>query len=58
MAHKHTHSEFIPSPFKVVNEYETEFVKLGTLMVAEATDDVLKELAKITSTSINELKSK
>lgn len=58
MAHKHKHSEFIPSPFKVVNEYETEFVKLGTMMVAEATDDVLKELAKITSTSINKLKTK
>ena len=58
MAHKHKHSEFIPSPFKVVNEYETEFVKLGTMMVADATDDVLKELAKITSTSINELKTK
>lgn len=54
--HKHTHDAFIPSPFPAVNEYEKEFAKLGTEMIANATDSVLKEIAKMTADLIKETK--
>lgn len=52
--HKHTHTDYLPSPFRVVNEYEKEFVRQGIDMLAEGVDDVMKEIARMTAESIKE----
>lgn len=52
--HAHKHNTLIPSPYPVVNEYEKEFVCLGNKWLAEATDNFLEGLAKITSTVVKD----
>lgn len=42
-------SNFIPSPFKVVTEYEKEFVKIWNNNTANAMSEVLKYIASATS---------
>lgn len=54
MAHVHTHTDYLPSPFRTVNEYEKEFVKQGNEMLANGVDDILKEIAKMTAEAIKE----
>ncbi len=51
MAHNHE-SHFIPSPFKVVTQYENAFVKSWNESTAQAMVDILKYIAKATSDAI------
>ena len=52
MSAKHNHSHFIPSPYKVVTEYEDQFVKDGVENNKRAVTDVLKYIAKVTASAI------
>lgn len=45
-------SHFIPSPYKVVTEYEDVFAKQGSDATKNALKDVLKYIAKITASTI------
>ena len=51
MAHNHE-SHFIPSPFKVVTQYENAFVKSWNENTAHAMADILKYIAKATADAI------
>lgn len=51
MAHHHE-SHFIPSPFKVVTQYENAFVRAGNENTAAAVAEVLKYIAKATADAI------
>jgi len=55
MAKKHDKdSHFIPSPFKVVTQYENHFIKVWNDNNAEAVAEVLKYMAKATASSIKQ----
>jgi hypothetical protein len=45
---RNEHNHFIPSPYKVVTEYENEFIKAWNDTMAEAFVEVLKYIAKET----------
>ena len=51
MAHKHD-THFIPSPFKVVTQYENAFVRAWNNNIAEAVAEVLKYIANATAVAI------
>lgn len=51
MAHSHE-SHFIPSPFRVVTQYENAFVKSWNESTAQAVAEVLKYIAKTTADAI------
>ena len=51
MAHKHD-THFIPSPFKVVTQYENAFVRAWNNNMAEAVAEVLKYIANATAVAI------
>lgn len=51
MAHKHN-THFIPSPFKVVTQYENAFVRAWNDNMAKAVAGVLKYIANTTAVAI------
>ena len=51
---KHKHDAFIPSPYKVVTEYEKEFVEQGNRMTAQAVAGVVKYIAQATEAAIKD----
>ena len=51
MAHKHD-THFIPSPFKVVTQYENAFVRAWNNNMAEAVAEVLEYIANATAVAI------
>ena len=51
---KHKHSNFIPSPFPAVTEYENTFIKVWNKNTAEAVAEVLQYMAKATAYAIKE----
>ena len=51
MAHKHN-THFIPSPFKVVTQYENAFVRAWNDNMAKAVSEVLKYIANATAIAI------
>ena len=51
MAHTHD-THFIPSPFKVVTQYENAFVRAWNNNIAEAVAEVLKYIANATAVAI------
>lgn len=48
-------SHFIPSPFKVVTEYENKFIEEFNENLAEAVTDVFKYTAKVTASALKEI---
>lgn len=57
MAHKHEH-KIIPAPYKVITQYENEFIKIFNDNMAEAVADVLKYVAKATASAIKQENAK
>lgn len=55
MSHKHD-THFIPSPFKVVTQYENAFVRAWNNNIAEAVAEVLKYIANATAVAIKQVK--
>lgn len=53
---EHKHSNFIPSPYFVVTEYENDFIKKWRSNTSEAVAEVLKYMAKATASAIKESK--
>jgi len=51
---KHDHNHFIPSPYKVVTEYENAFIKKWNETMAAAFVEVLKYMSKATKQVIIE----
>ena len=49
---RHEHNHFIPSPYKVVTEYENKFIKTWNETMAAAFVEVLKYMAKATKTAV------
>jgi hypothetical protein len=49
---QHEHNNFIPSPYKVVTEYENAFIKEWNETMAAAFVEVLKYMATATKTAI------
>jgi len=52
---KDNHNHFIPSPYKVVTEYENAFIKKWNETMAEAFVEVLKYMAEATKTAVKQL---
>lgn len=57
MAHNHEH-KIIPAPYKVITQYENEFIKIFNNNMAEAVADVLKYVAKATASAIKQENAK
>lgn len=55
---EHNHSHFIPSPYKVVTDYENAFIKEFNDNLSGAIIEVLKYIARITSNDIKNNKRK
>ena len=51
---KDNHNHFIPSPYKVVTEYENAFIKKWNETMAEAFVEVLKYMAEATKTAVKQ----
>lgn len=54
MSHEHGKSDFIPSPFRTVTQYENAFIKAGNESMAAAMSEILRYVAKMTNDAIRE----
>ena len=52
---RHKHNHFIPSPYKVVTEYENAFIKKWNETMAAAFVEVLKYMAEATKIAVKQL---
>ena len=50
--HNHKHTKLIPSPYKVVTEYEKEFIRQGNENIVQGVSEVLKYIATETAKAI------